>query len=173
MSEHHLQTWTERRRDQARIEALEAELAAVSKQADELAGAYTNALDALADAQWHASVEAAGAEAAAEATAALVAKLTLRRQRQLARAERIRERIARALASLGLKRLPTAAGMVTLTAAPPRVIVTDEEAIPPAWWVERVTLTLDKAGMRRALQAGETIEGATLSNRADTIRVRT
>jgi hypothetical protein len=55
MSEHHLQTWTERRRDQARIEALEAELAAVSKQADELAGAYTNALDALAEAQWHAS----------------------------------------------------------------------------------------------------------------------
>jgi hypothetical protein len=158
----------------AEARALLADLAAIGTDLDEeTVATVIEGETTLAESVASAIVEAAGAEAAAEATAALVAKLTLRRQRQLARAERIRERIARALASLGLKRLPTAAGMVTLTAAPPRVIVTDEEAIPPAWWVERVTLTLDKAGMRRALQAGETIEGATLSNRADTIRVRT
>src|SRR6185503_17003902 len=55
MSEHHLQTWTERHRDQARIEALEAELAGAKHHIDKLAGAYTDALDALAEAQWHAS----------------------------------------------------------------------------------------------------------------------
>lgn len=48
-----LQTWTERRRDQARIEALEAELASARKNVDMLAKAYTGAVDALAEAGWH------------------------------------------------------------------------------------------------------------------------
>jgi hypothetical protein len=55
MSEHQLQTWTERRRDQARIDALEAELTAARKHNDTLATAYQDALDALAEANWHAS----------------------------------------------------------------------------------------------------------------------
>jgi hypothetical protein len=75
MSEPHLlRTHTERRRDQARIEALEvaldqaqrmadlrdqagealqAELAAAKQHIDTLATAYTDALDALAEARWH------------------------------------------------------------------------------------------------------------------------
>jgi hypothetical protein len=55
MSEHQLQTWTERRRDQARIDALEAELATAHERLDTLAGAYQDALEALADAHWHSS----------------------------------------------------------------------------------------------------------------------
>jgi hypothetical protein len=55
MSEHHLQTWTERRRDQARIEALEAELAGAKHHLARLANAYADALDTLAEAQWHQS----------------------------------------------------------------------------------------------------------------------
>jgi hypothetical protein len=51
MSEHLLQTWTERARDQRRIEALEAELAGAKQHIDTLARAYTDALDALALAQ--------------------------------------------------------------------------------------------------------------------------
>jgi hypothetical protein len=46
-----LQTWTERRRDQARIEALEADLSTARKQLAELAAAYTTALAALAAAR--------------------------------------------------------------------------------------------------------------------------
>ena len=58
MSEHQLQTWTERARDQKRIEALEAELARArfmagkaEAEARRIAGAYTDALEALARAQ--------------------------------------------------------------------------------------------------------------------------
>ena len=127
----------------------------------------------LAEAVAAAIVEAAGAKAAAEATDALIAKLVQRRERQLGRDERIRARIAQALGSLGLRRLTTAAGTVSVVEAPPRVIITDEASVPTGWWQERVTRTLDKAGIRKALMEGREVYGATLSNRPATIRVRT
>jgi hypothetical protein len=127
----------------------------------------------LAEAVAAAIVEAAGAQDAAAATAALIDRLELRRQRQAARAERIRSRIAQALGSLGLRKLVTPAGSVSVVAAPARVIVTDEEDIPDCWWKEKVVRSLDKAGIRAALQNCEIIDGVELSNRPDTIRVRT
>lgn len=127
----------------------------------------------LAAAVAAALVEAETQTAAAKATAELIEVLAARRERQLARAERIRERIGRTLASLGLRRISTAAGTVSLTPAPARVIVTDEEAIPAEWWREKVVRSLDKAAIRQALQDGQEVYGATLSNRSDTIRVRT
>jgi hypothetical protein len=127
----------------------------------------------LADAVAAALVEAAGAQDAAAATAALIDRLELRRQRQADRAERIRSRIALALGSLGLRKLVTAAGVVSVTAAPPRVIVTDEGALETCWWITKTTTAIDKAGIRQELLAGRDVPGATLSNRQDTIRVRT
>jgi hypothetical protein len=154
--------------------ALLADLAAIGTEIDDetrelvVAGETT-----LAEAVASAIVEGEMAKAAARATAELILVLQARQERQEARAERIRERITQALGSLGLKRLPTAAGMVTLTAAPARVIVTDEEAIPDCWYREKVVRTLDKAGIRKALQEGVKVGGCELSNRPDTIRVRT
>jgi hypothetical protein len=53
MSGHTLQTHTERCRDQARIDALEAELAQARQQIRTLASAYRDALEALARAcEW-------------------------------------------------------------------------------------------------------------------------
>ena len=51
MSEPMLRTHTERCRDQTRIEGLEAELAAMTQQADLLAVAYTDVLTALVEAK--------------------------------------------------------------------------------------------------------------------------
>jgi hypothetical protein len=51
MSQHPLSTWTERARDQKRIEALEAELAKANQSGQHLALAYEDALEALARAR--------------------------------------------------------------------------------------------------------------------------
>jgi Siphovirus Gp157 len=151
-----------------------ADLAALGMEVDEETVEITVSSEtSLAEAVASALVEAAGAEAAAAATADLITKLVQRRERQLARAERIRARVARALDSLGLRRLVTPAGTVSVVAAPARVIVTDEAAIPLAWWRERTTRHLDKAGIRKALMEGREVYGVTLSNRPATIRVRT
>jgi hypothetical protein len=158
----------------AEARALLADLAALGTEVDDetrelvVAGETT-----LAEAVASALVEAELQAGAAHATAELILVLKARRERQEARAERIRERIAQAMASLGLKRLPTAAGTVSLTPAPARVIVTDEEDIPACWYREQVVRTLDRAGIRKALQEGVRIGGVELSNRQDTIRVRT
>ena len=150
------------------------ELAAMGTDLDEEGvGILIEGETTLAEAVSAALVEAAGAEAAAKATGELIQALESRQWRQLARAERIRSRIAQALGSLGLRKLVTPAGTVSLVAAPARVIVTDEAAVPSWWWVEKVTRSLDKAGIRKTLLLGEPVPGATLSNRADTIRVRT
>ena len=113
------------------------------------------------------------AAAVAAAIAELIQALESRRLRQLAREGRIRDRIAQALGSLGLRKLVTPAGTVTLTASPARVIVTDESDIPDCWYHEKVVRTLDKAGIRKALQEGVRVGGCELSNRPDTIRIRT
>ena len=158
----------------AEARALLADLATLGVDVDEETVELTVASETdLAGAVAAAIVELAGAKAAAEATDALIAKLVLRRERQLARDERIRARIAQALGSLGLRRLVTPAGTVSVVAAPARVIITDEAAVPLNWWRQRVTPYLDKAGIRAALQGGQEVSGCTLSNRADTIRIRT
>lgn len=51
MSQHPLSTWTERRRDQARIEALEADLDTANRHNEVLAAAYEDVLEALARAR--------------------------------------------------------------------------------------------------------------------------
>lgn len=158
----------------AEARALLADLATLGVDVDEETVELTVASETdLAGAVAAAIVEAAGAVAAAEATDALIAKLVLRRERQLARDERLRARIAQALGSLGLRKLATPAGSVSIVPAPARVLITDEAAVPLHWWRQRVTPYLDKAGIRAALQGGQEVPGATLSNRADTIRVRT
>jgi len=154
--------------------ALLADLASIGTDLDEeTVATVIEGETTLAEAVAAAIVEAASAEAAATATGEMIRLLEMRRQRQAARAERIRARIAQALGSLGLRKLVTPAGSVSVVAAPARVIITDEAALPAEWWVEKVTRTPAKAAIREVLLAGTDVPGATLSNRADTIRVRT
>lgn len=43
--------------------------------------------------------------------------------------------------------------------------ITDESAIPPLWWKERTTRSVDKAGILAALKQGEAISGAEMRER--------
>lgn len=52
---------------------------------------------------------------------------------------------------------------------PAKVIVTDEKTIPPKFFKERVSKSLDKTLLKTALKTGATIQGASLDNGSITL----
>lgn len=94
------------------------------------------------------------------------------------RKERIERRVAyrRALIAsgldiAGLPKLETAAGTASVKPTAPKVIVTDESAIPSEFW-KAADPRLDKKALAAALKAKREIAGATLSNGGRTLEIR-
>ena len=97
-----------------------------------------------------------------------------RKARLEAQDERIRAAMLTAMEVSGLQKLETPLGTVSRRAVPPSVVVTDEHAIPPDYWVEQDP-KLDKRALLQALKAlppGEHIAGAELSNGGSTIALK-
>lgn len=78
-----------------------------------------------------------------------IGKLLARRKRIERRAEMKRAVLANALDLIGKRRLETALGTISLRRLPPVAIVTDEAAIPSAYWKAQAP-TLDKAALNAA-----------------------
>ena len=78
--------------------------------------------------------------------------------------------IHRLMTSTGLKSVAATEGKVSVVNAVDRVIITDETAIPDE--LMRVKKEPDKAAIKKALQEGKYISGATLSNGGTTIQIR-
>lgn len=55
-------------------------------------------------------------------------------------------------------------GVVLFRRVAPKVIISDEKLIPKEWFIEKITSTLSKAGIKAALNMGKKIKGASLSN---------
>jgi hypothetical protein len=153
--------------------ALLASLRALGEEDEEVLATAVEGETELAEAVASAVAEAALAEGQADAVQALIGSLVRRRERLQARSERIRGQIADTLAGLGMRRLSTPAGTVSLAPSPPAVIITDREGLPTAFWREKVLREPDKAAIRKALQDGQDVYGATLSNQPTTLRIRT
>jgi hypothetical protein len=104
------------------------------------------------------------------ADAALVRAGKERLARIDARNERTRTIIARMLEALDLRRLERPLATLTLADARRGVVITDEDELPPAF----VRTAPDKAAILSALNAGEVVPGAALSNGAGpTLRITT
>jgi thioesterase domain-containing protein len=56
---------------------------------------------------------------------------------------------------------------------PESVKPTDEDLIPPGYWVITTTRAIDKNGIRRAIKAGEAVPGAELVEGAESLQIRT
>jgi len=98
-----------------------------------------------------------------------------------ARMERIENRcdmkrsmIAKAMELAEVKKRESPAATVSLRKVPASVIVTDESTIPAKYWKQPPAPPpkLDKKALADALDDGERIEGATLSNGSMTIQIR-
>lgn len=95
------------------------------------------------------------------------------------RQDRIEKRIgwfrtaaATAMEVAAIKKLEAPAGTITLKAVPPSVVITDEAAIPSAFW-KVPEPRLDKKAVLDALKDNVAVPGAELGNGGQTIQIRT
>lgn len=69
-----------------------------------------------------------------------------------------------------MKRFEHPLGTISVKATPPKVIVSDEAAIPSHYW-KPSDPKLDKQAIAKALKDGKTVLGATLSNGGTTVQI--
>lgn len=76
--------------------------------------------------------------------------------------EDMKEQILLGMDALGLKSMEFINQKVTLKNNPPSVKINDEELIPDKFKKEKVSITIDKTAIKKAIQDGEDVIGAEL-----------
>jgi hypothetical protein len=105
-----------------------------------------------------------------EAISMQVDALQSRRTRFERREQALRDLMFAMLQLAHLKRLELPEATISQRIGVPRVIITDETALPDDF--VRIVRTPDKAKIKEALNGFVAVPGATLSNAADTISIR-
>lgn len=102
-----------------------------------------------------------------------IKQMETRKARLQKRMEHTRVLVAVAMEEAGCRKIETAIGTVSLKATPISVIVDEEKKadIPTKFW-KRGAPTLDKKMLKEALESGEDISGARLSNGGQTVAFR-
>lgn len=67
-----------------------------------------------------------------------------------------------ALSKMGDKEVITRYGIMKIRKNPPSVVIDDETKIPAKYTTQKITITPDKAKIKKAIQDGEKVEGARL-----------
>lgn len=98
-------------------------------------------------------------------------ELTERKERVERAIETKRNLILMAMARAGKRLVKGPAATISVRDTPAKIVVTNEAEIPARFWTPRDP-TLDKAALRDALAAEETIPGALLSNGGVALTVR-
>ena len=140
----------------AEDETLRADMIAGSTAAEEVLSALTSR---ILDAQ-------AMASAIVKRKNDLDARLTACERRE----EAYRSLALRVMHAAQLRKMPLPEATLSLRAVPPAVIISDEGLIPPAF--QKVKTSPDRAKIKEALQAGEVVPGARLSNGSESLSVR-
>lgn len=99
------------------------------------------------------------------------AKLEARAKRVRARVEARRAMIEQAMMVAEATKLERPVATLSLVARKPALLVTEEAEIPARFWKAGAP-KLDRKALTEALADGETIPGATLTNQAPTLTVR-
>lgn len=100
-----------------------------------------------------------------------IKRLSARRERLGNQAASIRVSLLMAMDAAGLRKVERPAATLSITKQPPKSIVTNEADIPPDYWT-RGEPKLDRKRLLADLKSGKDIPGATLSNQAETITIR-
>ena len=99
-------------------------------------------------------------------------ELEERLRRLEARSEKKREIVLVAMSEAGIEKIMAPDATISLRPVPQSVVVTDEVMIPDWFWVAQ-SPKLDRRRILESLKAGETVEGAELSNPRLCLSVRT
>jgi hypothetical protein len=100
-----------------------------------------------------------------------LAKIKERLSRYARQAETIRAAIETAMTVAEIDKLPTPAATLSMGKSPPRVEITDPDALPPVYVTQPAPFP-DKRAIAAALKAGEAVPGAALSNQPPALSVR-
>jgi hypothetical protein len=88
------------------------------------------------------------------------------------RAEKKRAMVGAVMERAEIKKLAESDFTASLRAVPPALVVSDEAQIPEPFWKPQPP-KLDKRGLLAALNAGQSVPGASLGNSGTTLSVRT
>lgn len=88
------------------------------------------------------------------------------------RADKKKALIGEVMEFAELRKLTEPDFTLSLRAKQPGVTVTDETALPAAFWIPQPP-KLDKQGLKEVLRRGEAVPGATLDNGGQTVSLRT
>jgi hypothetical protein len=110
------------------------------------------------------------AEAFADGIGDLITETKARQQRFEQRSEAMRSLAFRLMNAAEVRKVELPQATLSIRAGVPRVIVTDEAALPPN--CVRIKREPDKVIIKERLAAGETVPGAELNNSPPTLTVR-
>jgi len=124
----------------------------------------------------HEAIEAAAKQIAADTAAVkglddFIDTLGNRKARLKKRIEAIKIAVRVAMEVGEIKSRELAFATISRKAVPPSLVVTDEAAIPSAFWKSPAPV-LDKRALFDALKAKQEVPGATLSNGSETLALR-
>jgi len=108
-------------------------------------------------------------QAIATGTAEYIGELQERKARLERREYSLRGLIAKVMNSAGLTKAELAEATVSIRAGVPRVVITNEHEIPREFL--RIKTEPDKTKIKAAINAGEAVPGATLSNAEPTLAI--
>lgn len=100
-----------------------------------------------------------------------IGDLSSRKDRFKRQIEHSRALICSAMDMAGIQKHEMDIGTIALSKVRPSLIVTNEAEIPTDFW-KASDPKLDRSALKKALDAGDTIPGATLSNGGQTITIR-
>ena len=93
------------------------------------------------------------------------------RQKQFnSKAENIKKYIGLLMDAANERSYKSAAGTISYRSVAPSVVVVDEDKVPDNY--KKTTITIDKIALKKALQEGKAIEGASLSNGGESLQIR-
>ena len=115
-----------------------------------------------------------GVEVLIEGLTKKISDFTERRSAMKNRVGRVRGLIEQAMVICDLQKLPLPTATLSLRKTKPGVVVLDEAAIPPEYFIEqpRPAPKLDKALLKEMIEAGTTVIGAELDNGSVSLTVR-
>lgn len=127
----------------------------------------TSLVDAIDAALERIAVLSAHRDAIKEATA----KLDQRSERFGFQIERIKNSVTWAMDTVGMKKLERPTATLSLAKVPDKAVITNEEALPSSFLIEKTTVSPDRKAILGALKAGCAVPGAELSNGGMTLRI--
>lgn len=100
----------------------------------------------------------------------VIKELKDRQSRYEAREEFARGLIHKLMEMAGVKKLTLPVATVNITNVAPSVVITDEDAIPDTFM--RIKKEPNKSAIKSAIEAGQSVSGAVMSNGSTTVSIR-